>query len=100
MRKILFFLNRFTVEFLVPEPLKMDSTNPDWHDRICYSCGTNNLLQNGVNQALWLTNTVKVADELPKSVIEKIEDTEPEVDRLVERYEVILFLFFLLLNFQ
>lgn len=67
-----------------PKPIPLDSTHPNWHDRILLTYKDNNVLLEGLSQAKILTNTVELKDDLPKSVVLKnIKEIDKRVKEII-----------------
>lgn len=81
---IITFFIRLDIPFLVPQ-IKYDETHPIWKDKSCLLFKDNNVLQEGLSQALILTNTVCVPD-LPSSIWTSLPKLPEYVDDIVKRY--------------
>lgn len=78
-------LPRISVEFLVPKPLALDHTHPDWKETPAWTFNDTNLLLLGIPQAQLLLKTVIIDNELPENVTNSMEETSFNVEQLIHR---------------
>ncbi|CAG9860222.1 unnamed protein product [Phyllotreta striolata] len=64
----------------LPQPL--DETHPNWHETPLFKVGNNNVLLEGLNQAQIVTNSVKIADDLPNKI--NVEALPKSVDKVMK----------------
>ncbi|XP_012251357.2 39S ribosomal protein L37, mitochondrial [Athalia rosae] len=74
-----------SIEPLVPKPHPVNNSHPDWQDTPCLSYRDDNVLLEGENQAMVLTKTVLIANELPETVNNLMIDHNEQVNKLVLR---------------
>lgn len=71
---------------LVPKKLEYDENHPLYKEELCYIYRDGSVLLEGLQQALVLTNTMQISDELPFKVDNLVENEMlPNQDNLVKR---------------
>ncbi|KZC10603.1 hypothetical protein WN55_00355 [Dufourea novaeangliae] len=63
----------------------IEHVDPDWKERNCLIYKEHHLLHGGTSQALQLTKTLKIDDEIPSRVKDLIADIPEHIDDIVQR---------------
>lgn len=55
-------------ESLIPKPLQLNQTHPDWHDQPCRKYDDHSSVLTGINEGLHITKTCLVSNSLPHKI--------------------------------
>lgn len=71
---------------LVPRKVEFNENHPLYKEKLCYIYRDGSVLLEGLHQALVLTNTIQISDELPFKVGNLVEnELLPNQNNLVKR---------------
>lgn len=80
------FFSFSSVVGMAPKKIEYNENHPLYKEKLCYIYRDGSVLLEGLQQALVLTNTIQVSDELPFKVDNLVEnELLPNQDNLVKR---------------